>query len=596
MAKMNEQEIKRTFEDIGAFEPDQDVMMRDLQAIRGQIAGQPETVRPGAVKSWRILMTSRWTKIASVAAALLIGFTLTKTFFSGSQLNAAELLTRAAEKLNTLTWVKQTSQRYMPDQNEPVSTRVTRLDSARKRVYVTYHHVQMGSRVALGLMDFEKMETSSYNSETNEVVIAELFGRWAPPSTDIRGHLEKIRNDGLEVSQSEERIEGRSVFLIEYTETFNDLGQDKTTKQTIGGQYVKTVEHRFVIRQSDFLPETMTEVYRNHDGDTLMTDCAQLEYVETGPADLYELGVPRDAEIINRAPSQPVKDLRSSIDQHRDQFLKEYMAAIIESRIVEDRIDPVEALISFRHGESIRIDQCLWHSRSTAALPQEHAAVLADSLACLRRYWPENDTQGIRSVRVYDGLWQYSVRTSKQQFMAVEKQRHPSGDPFRDVDITDMGWPQLYWLGKAPKMIEDSFAQDHRLVGMEVTRQSQGGVTMPKRLRLYADPNRDYLVHRYVSEETFDAPWQADKDWLDSVESTGHLRAVVRDHQITEYGRTSQGQWYPKEITIQGYDQEYDSPKQPYSRIVRIHLVEENPEFPDSLFDPNALPGSSDGD
>lgn len=141
--------------------------------------------------------------------------------------------------------------------------------------------------------------------------------------------------------------------------------------------------------------------------------------------------------------------------------------------------------------------------------------------------------------------------------------------------------------------IQDLYAQNQGLVGMEVTRQSRGGVLLPKRLRLYVDPNRDYLTHRYISEEVFDAPWQADKDWLDSVENKDHLRAEVRDHQVTEYGRASQGQWYPKEITIQGYDQRYDSTREPYSRIVRIHLVEEFPEFSEALFDPNALPKAS---
>jgi len=587
MAKMNEQEIKRTFEAMGAFEPDHEVMVRDLEAIRGQIAGPTDSVRPGPVNPWRTLMTSKWTRIASVAAALLVSMTLLVTFFPGSQLNAAELLTRVAKNLDTLTWVKHTSQRALPDQNEPVSITVAWFDMSRKRVY------QVTNNTHMGLADYKRWEKSSYKPETNQLVISELKGTWISPSTDIQKHLDRIQNEGLEVRQTKDRIQGEPVIIVEYAETFNDLGQDKTTKQTIGDQYVKTVQHKLVIRQSDFLPETISVVYRNHDGNILMTILSQLEYVQAGPADIYELGVPRDVQIINKVPSRAVRDLRSKITEHRDQFLNEYMATIIESGIVDGQVDPMEALVSFLHGKEIPIDQYLRYSRSTMAFTQKHEKDLAASLACLEKYWTEKETQCIRSVRLYDGLWLYSVKTRKQEFIALEKQRHAGGDPFRDVDITDMGWPQLYWLEQPQEMIEDSYAKDHGLVGMGVACQWQGGFRLPKRLRLYVDPNRDYLTHRYISEEVFDAPWQVDKDWLNSAEYKEHLRAEVRDHQVTEYGRTSQGQWYPKEITIQGYDQRYDSTRESYSRIVRIHLIEENPEFPQALFDPNALPKPS---
>ena len=114
---------------------------------------------------------------------------------------------------------------------------------------------------------------------------------------------------------------------------------------------------------------------------------------------------------------------------------------------------------------------------------------------------------------------------------------------------------------------------------------------MPVRKVLYVDPSKDYLYRRYVEEELVDAPWQIDKNWLDSVENKGRLEEEVRVYDVIEYGQTSEGQWYPKTITIKGYDNPLrkNSIKMDFNRISRIYLLEENPDLPDELFDPEQL-------
>ena len=53
---------------------------------------------------------------------------------------------------------------------------------------------------------------------------------------------------------------------------------------------------------------------------------------------------------------------------------------------------------------------------------------------------------------------------------------------------------------------------------------------------------------------------------------------------------SSTGQWYPKVITEKGFHLPYDCLKSDINRIIRIHLIEERPEFPDGIFDPDRLP------
>ena len=138
-------------------------------------------------------------------------------------------------------------------------------------------------------------------------------------------------------------------------------------------------------------------------------------------------------------------------------------------------------------------------------------------------------------------------------------------------------------------MYEDDFSRDNGLLAMELT--GEGYHHVPKRLVLYVDPKKDYVYQRYSEEELLDAPWQEGESGADAGRSRDGLREQVRVYDVVEYGRTSGGQWYPKVVTIKGYDQKEGRPetRRPFDRVSRIHLIEENPNLPQSLFDPNQL-------
>ena len=66
--------------------------------------------------------------------------------------------------------------------------------------------------------------------------------------------------------------------------------------------------------------------------------------------------------------------------------------------------------------------------------------------------------------------------------------------------------------------------------------------------------------------------------------------AVQIESEI-EDGRTSNGQWYPRVVTIRGYERYIGRPEMrtPLNRVSRIQLIQENPSLPEALFDPDQL-------
>ncbi|MHC4524861.1 MAG: hypothetical protein ACYSU8_04920, partial [Planctomycetota bacterium] len=221
-------------------------------------------------------------------------------------------------------------------------------------------------------------------------------------------------------------------------------------------------------------------------------------------------------------------------------------------------------------------------------IPAEITELLKNSLARLEPYVPK--TPRPRAIHLYDGLWQHICEEQGDKMILRKPHRRPDGDLYGDDDIEDFGWRRLWLLNEPEWMYEDDFSTKNDFLGMEITRQSQFG-RLPVRKVLYVDPSKDYLYRRYVEEELVDAPWQIDKNWLNSVENKERLEEEVRVYDVTEYGQTSKGQWYPKTITIKGYDNPLrkNSIKQDFDRICRIYLLEENPNLPDELFDPDIL-------
>ncbi len=142
-------------------------------------------------------------------------------------------------------------------------------------------------------------------------------------------------------------------------------------------------------------------------------------------------------------------------------------------------------------------------------------------------------------------------------------------------------------------MYEDDFSKENGFIATEICPQFNGYL-LPKRQVLYVDPAKDYLAARYVNEELLDAPWQKEPIDPNEIKTKSHLEEEVRVRDITEYGQTSGGKWYPKTITIKGYDRSMRDGhrgdyKRDFDRVSRIYLLEENPQLPDKIFDPARL-------
>jgi hypothetical protein len=104
--------------------------------------------------------------------------------------------------------------------------------------------------------------------------------------------------------------------------------------------------------------------------------------------------------------------------------------------------------------------------------------------------------------------------------------------------VAELGWPEIRG---AADIIQDDYARENHLIRVET---GDGA--------FYLDPNRDYICRKRISA------------------------AEDRVREVTEFGQTKEGRWYPRKVN--------------HGNAFYIIYLETPPELPDGIFDPNRLP------
>lgn len=585
--RMNEERIVESLGRAREFELPDGAARRDISRVREMLAGGDTAASVKHRGIWRAVMTNRWTRYAS-AAVVIIGVAIGLKYAGDTPLSATELLTKVAERMEEAAWLKGVSKTYGPGEDEPGGVKTSFTDFANKQAFLIYDSGY------LHRLDYAQMHWSIYSPVENTIIVKELSGTWTGPGTQVLEYVEKLGEEGIEVRQSHEQRDGVKVTIVEFDEVLNNLSTDPNgymSKMMMGRTTVKTIKTRLEVDAEQLRLGTAEMRYYDPNDELIVTIEGYSEVVETGPADIYELGAPRDAEVIRKVRDAEVKRVREKIDEHQKGFLKDYVAVQVEVGIEEGKEDRLyEAMVIYSDGEKLRVDVFGRLYEPKDAIVGKHAGLVADSLERVKPYCIDPNRLMLRSVRVYDGLWQHILDWHEGEYVLRTPQRRPDGDMYGDDDIDDFGWRQVWWLNEPEHMYSDAFSEGSGLIAMELTSQWNGH-QLPKRLVLHVDPAKDYLVRRYSSEVLLDAAWQIEVIDPNVAEEKGHLRQEVRVYDVVEYGRTSEGQWYPKVTEITGWDQSIGRNKyrSEFNRESRIYLLEENPELPEAMFDPGIL-------
>ncbi len=284
----------------------------------------------------------------------------------------------------------------------------------------------------------------------------------------------------------------------------------------------------------------------------------RFQYPERGPTDIFELGVPKDAKLVDRLPSGELKRVLATIQSGRVQ-MDNYRAVIVEQR------DPIGELIwwnsapdsiLYRKGNRFRRDL------PNGVLTQETPKPADD--VDLRKWWIDRASKfQFGPVSMHVGSRMYTFDFQKVPDAKGIKRREISGVKSYDYNLKpEEMFPDFATRPEFVCRPPMGIGNPNRQVSLD-TEAAEGpaGCILLKvnEEKYWLDPRKDYIVMQWGVGDT--------------------------SYQIEETARSPQGVWYGTRVRRKDAIREKVSGKT-YDQIVHIY-VDFEAELSDSLFESN---------
>jgi len=400
------------------------------------------------------------------------------------------------------------------------------------------------------------------------------------------------------------------LFLESMQNTFKEQGAEFTTKsgeymgqkaqiQEISGSFVGQIKQNYVLRlyidpESKLLFSAQIKS-TDPNGNTIVYGETIFDYPQMGPADIYNLGVPRDAQIISKLPKEDYQAIWDNYRQKRAEATMEYIAVITHiNHSLGDVITMVD--VDYKSNQNHRLERHFVFNNGQVIdkFWPEHKKQLGDSFDSLLAWTKAHyNNTGFISVHLYDGQYYFSTkRDDDGGWTKLRKKYSPGDNPMPNTHLEYLARP---FIGKTGRIIEDNHAKENNLICIERLQQGSihsGDVTLPGRFLYYLDPQKDYMCRRRLTEWRPDAEWQEDKNWLEGVEPEKIRDGSITIVDITDVIQAPNGHWYPEVIVVKqsGIRKDYKEAPLKVSTVKTVYL-QAPPQLPDEIFNVEKLPG-----
>ena len=530
--------------------------------------------------------------IKKLAAAAVITFTaiLGVHIFlgGGTSITIADI----AEQLNKVTWmhgvieeIEYTKDTPMQVQQQYKSESWTCLKPFR---YIT---VTSDGDIRYNGDSSGENVSAQYEAATNKIIIKYPKNNHENlPADPLRLFLmqfEEIKKHGGKITYTRKDFEGVLAWYIDYDFTFKENIRSY-------GTLIVDLATRLPIKFSSNTGDINNESIRRNMS-------VLIDYPETGPTDIYSAGMPKGAIIEKAEDSFPTEFTKAIKEYHnaRENIPEKYALVSI---FAENNNTIRDVFLVYRNKEMKRVEH--YSNRNNTGRPQENADF--DSLV----KWINESNFMSHNTKIQDGKYEYAAYPAANNEWSIRKERLGSyinidlGGSQNNGDLSDLGWPMIVigwptmpigsYSGHNYKVIQNEYSQSHNLLCYERLNQSvirDGQVyNVASKNLFYVDPQRDYICVRtelyYQDTKTINI----NNSNFDPESIPTEPCSII---EVTEFGTTPAGQWYPKKIHKSIRIFYHDSDEQYYSKqeeqTVFVYL-DTNPVFPEGIFDTKNLP------
>ena len=514
----------------------------------------------------RRIIKSPFMKLAA-AAVIIIAVTIVVTWFGSSIDGSSVALGQVVENMKKMPW----EHAFFQDQREDSKGQSQSWSSYTSKVEAGKE--QNGK---LTFYDYSRQVAYAYDPCTEQITIYSLrdrkFALGAESPRELLGKMVEVlsEHEGTQVTRKNDEYDGRDVEIHTVRVPKGDLGVE---------------EWIFMVDSDTHLMMTLKLGGYKPDGNVIEVGEMTFDYPDDGPADIYELGAPRSAAIIDDRTKPEAEEIFNTYDAYHRNVPSRYIMVSMNyhhiERIGADVIDEVTRIYTdgrLQRYEKYNLVDWLEYLDNWP----KYSAQMGNTFDSQLKWWTQGEHSGCRIIRLYDNEYHYTLECDlkTKKWSANSRVRDPERE-YLPGGLGSWGWSQyrlsLGVPGEPPiTVIEDEYSKRNKLICLQRLWQGEiykGSVTLPCKSLWYLDPQRDYIRQVFVEHFVRNAPWQRYKSWLEGVDPNRIPEDKTQwGREVTEFGQTDAGQWYPKRIG--------DNPI----------FLDTDPEFPEGIFDPENLP------
>ena len=533
---------------------------------------------------WRIIMKNRLAR--TIAAAIIIVGVLFGFEFFGKQIGGSSVaLADITETMKKVPWLHG----VIESKNDPIAGRLEAWMSFESEISAT---VRGNGEITFA--DHKKHIRQTYDPATETITVSYV-------STD-----EMLQAAGSPLGLWQGAIEQVKGTADNYTKEVTRQGNIETQSYRMEtSPFGGPMEVILVIDTETSLPVGLTQRMFDQDNTLNIEANASFDYPDQGPKDIYSIGAPRGAKILNKMPDDDILPVIELFKSHRQACPSHYIAVVFDYWIHKDSPVAEQVSVVYRDGKKQRVEYYAISQKNRDEFSlnrKQYKEEMGESFDTLFAWWTQGKMSMLGSVDMFDGKYQHQVRIEDDKYKRLPRFLTLGNDHRGDDDLADFGW-HVFLLSEPAsagpeqgllEIVTDEYSKKHDLICLE--KKTQGKIakdskdtlwaTPPKRIAYYLNPSRDYICQMYEQEESYDAPWQIDKAWLKNAKDKNFKKQSPYSSikEVVEFGQTADGKWYPKVI-------KRTNPSDPDANVnIKKIFLKENPKFPEKIFDTGSLP------
>ncbi|MHC4214489.1 MAG: ankyrin repeat domain-containing protein [Planctomycetota bacterium] len=459
MTEFNEKEITRQFEHLYKIKPSEKATERAITRTRKTLARVPKIRKQQSTRFWKI----------AAAAVIVIGFAMVIYFGNGTIYITTPTFAQVINKWQQMKWI------YGIKEN-----RISGI--IEEEGWASHELKLMRVRTAQGhavVVDFDDRRLYQYNplstgAEGPEIEVSVLpeeiinsFRMFVQgPQLLMDAVINRGTEEGAVITMHKATYNGKDAIVYKF-----EIPMPKHGKQA-------NEQSRWVVDAQTHLPIVNEKVTIANDGQRFSDIRMTFDYPDTAPKDIYELGAPRRAKIIDNTPkpSQEVARIAEIYYEHREKSFPRYTAVFNEGR--QTRI------IEYRDGPRLRVERYrLKNLRQLDKNPYFSQDQINNSFKVVFDWVKGNAVSECTNVALYDGLFTYIVEYPKQSIDDGRPPHRSRGrEPHVNMHFLNTVWPPTEFDGD---ILEDDYSRKNGLICINRARFINS--------RAYLDPNRNYI-------------------------------------------------------------------------------------------------------